>query len=169
MPYIIAASMSVLAAAAVGLFFYSGGFNPERPTAEPETTRMEMVTKPASADGLITRRVAAEYPLMPTEIEGVFVSANPLGQFEFYDYADGAFTACTDAKELDVTVTCSHQQLPAKLYYLQRGDTLAGYGLFRNSQYPDVRLYDYAFLHAVNMPAGYGSGDAMLLADFDKA
>lgn len=169
MPYIIATAMSVLAAASVGLFFYSGGFRPQ-PAKQPETTVAQPVTEPVSEDGLIKSRTPADYPLMPTEIGGVFVSADPYGQFTFYEYADGAFTACADAQEMDVTVTCSHQQLPAKLYYLQRGDTLTGYGLFLTTLYEDdVRLYDYAFLHLVNMPAGYGSGDAMLLVDFDEA
>lgn len=168
MPYIIAAAMSVLAAASVGLFFYSGGFHPQ-PAKQPETTVTQPVTEPVSSDGAIRLRTPAEYPLMPTEIEGVFVSANPYGLFNFYEYADGAFTACTDAQEMDVTVTCSHQELPAKLHYLQRGDDVTGYGLFLTTLYEDdVRLYDYAFLHLVNMPEGYGSGDAMLLVDFDE-
>ncbi len=170
MPYVIAAAMSVLAAASVGLFFYSGGFHPQ-PQKQPETTTAAQVTaEPVSADGVIRSRAGAEYPLMPTEIENVFVSANPFGLFNFYEYANGDFTACTDAQEMDVTVTCSHQELPAKLHYLQRGDEITGYGLFLTTLYEDdVRLYDYAFLHLVNMPEGYGSGDAMLLVDYDEA
>ena len=167
MPYIIASAMSVLAAAAVGLFFYSGGFHAQ-PKA-PETTQAAPVVEPVSEDGLIRKRAAADYPLMPTQIDGVFVSANPYGLFNFYEYADGGLTACTDAQEMDVTVTCSHQEIPAKLHYLQRGDQLTGYGLFLSTLYEDdVRLYAYAFLQLVNMPAGYGDGDAMLLVDFDS-
>ncbi len=168
MPYVIATAMSVLAAASVGLFFYSGGFHPQ-PQKQPETTAAVMTTEPASEDGLVRARSASEYPLMPTEIENVFVTADPYGQFTFYEFADGAFKPCEGAQELEVTVTCSHQDLPAKVYYLQRGDDLTGYGLFLNTLTDkDVRLYDYAFMHMVNMPAGYGSGDAMLLVDYDK-
>ncbi len=168
MPYVIASAMSVLAAAAVGLFFYSGGFHPQ-PQQAPETTLTQPVTEPVSADGAIRLRSPSDYPLMPTRIEGVFVSANPFGLFNFYEYTDGGFTACTDAQEMDVTVTCSHQQLPAKLHYLQRGDDVTGYGLFLTTLYEDdVRLYDYAFLYLTNMPEGYGDGDAMLLVDFDE-
>ena len=157
MPYIIASAMSVLAAAAVGLFFYSGGFHAQ-PKA-PETTQAAPVVESVSEDGLIRKRAAADYPLMPTQIDGVFVSANPYGLFNFYEYADGGLTACTDAQEMDVTVTCSHQEIPAKLHYLQRGDQLTGYGLFLSTLYEDdVRLYAYAFLQLVNMPAGYGDG-----------
>ena len=169
MPYVIASAMSVLAAASVGLFFYSGGFHPQ-PAKQPETTVTQPVKAPVSSDDAIRLRSPSEYPLMPTEIEGVFVSANPYGLFNFYEYTNGGFIACTDAQEMDVTVTCSHQELPAKLHYLQRGDALTGYGLFLTTLYEDdVRLYDYAFLHLVNMPEGYGSGDAMLLVDFDEA
>lgn len=167
-PYLIAAVMSVFAAASVGLFFYSGGFRP-KPEKQPETSQVQ-TTEPASADGVIRSRSAADYPLMPTEIDGVFVSANPYGLFNFYEFKDGGFTVCADSRELDVTVTCSHQELPAKLHYLQRGDTLTGYGLFLTTLFKDdVRLYDYAFLHLVNMPQGYGSEDAMLLVDYDEA
>ena len=168
MPYMIASAMTVLAAASVGLFFYSGGFHPQ-PKAAPTTVQTDVAAKPVSEDGLIRSRAPTDYPLMPTEIDGVYVSANPYGQFNFYEIADGGFTACTDAEEMDVTVTCSHQNIPAKLHYLQRGEEITGYGLFLTTLYEDdVRLYDYAFLHLVNMPAGYGSGDAMLLVDFDE-
>ena len=169
MPYVIAAAMSVLAAASVGLFVYSGVFRPQ-PQNPPQTTAAPIDAQPVSADGVIRLRAAADYPLMPTEIEGVFVSANPYGLFNFYEYSASGFTACTDAQEMDVTVTCSHQQLPAKLHYLQRGEQITGYGLFLTTLFEDdVRLYDYAFLHLTNMPASYGSADAMLLVDFDEA
>lgn len=169
-PYLIASAMTVLAAASVGLFFYSGGFRTQPKTQPETTTQAAPVVEPVSEDGLIRRREAADYPLMPTQIEGVFVSANPFGRFSFYEYADGALTSCTDAEEMDVTVTCSHQKIPATLHYLRRGDQLTGYGLFLTSLYEDdVRLYEYAFLHLVNMPAGYDDGDAMLLVDFDSA
>ena len=169
MPYIIAAAMAALAAASVGLFFYSGGFR-ARPAAQPQEVRTDISAETVSEDGLIRARAAVEAPLIPTEIENVFVSADPKGVFSFYEYKNGGFAACADAQETDVTVTCSHQDIPARLHYLQRGEQVTGYGLFLTSLYEDdVRLYAYAFLHLTNMPKGYGSDDAMLLVDFDDA
>ena len=168
MPYLIASAMSILAAASVGLFFYSGGFH-AKPQAEETTVQAAPAVETVSEDGLIRKRAQADYPFMPTQIEGIFVSANPYGLFNFYEYTGSGFTACTDAQEMDVTVTCSHQKIPAKLHYLRRGDQLTGYGLFLTTLFEDdVRLYDYAFLHLTNMPKGYGDGDAMLLVDFDE-
>ncbi len=169
-PYLIAGAMTILAAASVGLMFYSGGLHPNKApeqTSAPQAAAPQQIVGEA-ADGFIRNRLELEYPLLPTEIPDVYVTADPYGAFTFYSYDSGVLTPCEGAQEKDVTVTCSHQQIPATLHYLQQGDTLTGYGLFRsNLTDQDVRLYAYAFFHLTNMPSGYGSGDSMLLVDFD--
>lgn len=167
MPYYIASAMTVLAAASVGLVFYSGGLNPNK-APEQETTPQSQIVAEAS-DGFVQKRAQVDYPMMPTDIENVFVSANPYGKFAFYDYADGTFTPCNDMQTMDIKVTCSHQEIPTTLYYLERDGKKTGYGLFLTILYEDdVRLYNYAFFRLLSMPQGYGSGDAMLLVDFDE-
>ena len=169
MPYYIASAMAVLAAASVGLMFYSGGLHPQKSSTNvPVSETQQLVSEDAS--GFVQKRTAMDYPLMKTDLPDVYVSADPYGMFTFYDYANGAFTPCTDVKEKEITVSCSHQDIPTKLYYMQRDGSVTGYGLFLTTLYEDdVRLYEYALFRLVDMPSGYGSGDAMLLVDFDHS
>ncbi len=171
-PYLIAGAMTVLAAAAVGLMFYSGGINPQKApekASAPETTAAPKQIVGEAADGFVRSRLALEYPLLATEVPDVYVTADPQGAFTFYTFDGEALTPCEGVQEKEITVTCSHQDIPATLHYLRQGDTLTGYGLFRSgvTTDKDVRLYAYAFFHLTNMPAGYGSSDGMLMIDYD--
>lgn len=166
-PYYIASAMTVLAAASVGVLMYSGGLNPSATPAEP-TTVIEQADTVQSAQQF-AKRTAVDYPLMQTDLDGVFLSANPYGLFEFFEVQDGAFVPCADTQTMDIKVTCSHQEIPTKLYYIEREGRVTGYGLFLTTLYEDdVRLYDYAFFHLTEMPEGYGTGK-MLLVDFDES
>ena len=169
MPYFIATAMSVLAAASVGLFFYSGGFNPKS-AAQPTTAVTAPAIPTVTSDGFVQSRTPADCPMMATSLPNVYVTADPQGQFRFYSYTDTGFVNITDVEEKDVTVTCSFQKIPARLYCIEQDGAKLGYGLFTTALYPedDVRLYDYAFFRVTDMPQGYGSADALLLVDFDK-
>lgn len=164
-PYYIASAMTVLAAASVGILFYSGGLHPTAETTAPAV--IEQAEEVKTAEGFVSR-TAVDYPLIATDMDGVYLSANPYGLFAFYEVQNGAFTPCTDTQTMDIQVTCSHQEIPTKLYYLERGEQVTGYGLFLTTLYEDdVRLYDYAFFHLTDMPQSYGTGK-MLLVDFDE-
>ena len=108
--------------------------------------------------------------MMATSLPNLYVTADPRGQFRFYSYTDTGFINITDVEEKDVTVTCSFQKLPARLYYIEQDGAKLGHGLFTTALYPqdDVRLYDYAFFRMTDMPQGYGNADALLLVDFDE-
>ena len=169
MPYIIASAMSVLAAASVGLFFYSGGFRAAPAAPQTTATTEAPASQSVTSDGFVRSRTPADCPLMATELPNVYVSANPYGQFRFYTYTDGGFVNVTDVQEKEISVTCSHQKIPTKLYYIEQDGAKTGYGLFMTTLYEDdVRLYDYAFFHLTEMPQNYGKGDALLLVDFDE-
>ena len=165
MPYYIASAMTVLAAASVGILFYSGGLNPAGQTTT--TAVVAQAGEAKTAEGFVSR-TAVDYPLIQTDMDGVYLSANPYGLLEFYEAQNGTFTPCADTQTMDIQVTCSHQEIPTKLYYIEREGRVTGYGLFLTTLYEDdVRLYDYAFFHLTDMPEGYGSGK-MLLVDFDE-
>ena len=168
MPYLIAAAMSVLAAASVGLFFYSGGFHPA-PAAPKETVTEAPAVPSVTSEGFVQTRTPADCPLMATDLPNVYVAANPYGLFRFYSYTDAGFVNIPDVQEKEITVTCSHQKIPTKLYYIEQDGAKTGYGLFMTTLYEDdVRLYNYAFFHMTDMPQSYGKGDALLLVDFDE-
>lgn len=166
-PYYIASAMTVLAAASVGILIYSGGLNPSVKPTEP-TTVIEQADTVKSAQQFV-KRTAVEYPLMATDADGVFLCANPYGLFEFYEMKGGALSPCADTQTIYIKVTCSHQEIPAKLHYIEREGRVTGYGLFLTTLYEDdVRLYDYAFFRLTEMPESYGTGK-MLLVDFDES
>lgn len=166
MPYYIASAMAVLAAASVGLMFYSGGLNPKVDSKEP-TVAVQQATQAKPASEFIKDQQSFDYPLMATELNNVYVSANPYGLFSFYSIENGKFVP-VESQEMEIKVPCSNQQVPAKLQYVERDGKVCGYGLFLTTLFEDdVRLYNYAFFHLTEMPSNYGSGK-MLLVDFDE-
>ena len=90
------------------------------------------------------------------------------GNFEFYEYKNGAFTKIDASGTVTATVSLSNQNIPAKITYLKRDGRVDGYGLFTtaNSDAP-VAIYDYVFFRVKTMPKQF-SGDALLLLDTKK-
>ncbi len=162
---------AVLAAAAMTLFLVtqlrgqsSGGKQSEETTDDASAVSVVGYNRYIVSEGV------TEYPIIQTNIEGVFVRLNPNGEFGFYQYTDeNALSPYDDVKTVKVTATCSSQDIPAKLYYVDIDGEVAGFGLFTTAiSDAKVKLYDYAFFKICTMPDGYGGGDAMLLVDFDK-
>ena len=62
----------------------------------------------------------ADHPLLPTDFDGIFYSADPNGSFEFYEYKNGGFTKIEASGTVTATVSLSNQSIPAKIAYLKR-------------------------------------------------
>ncbi len=70
---------------------------------------------------------------------------------------------------MDVTVSLSGQQIPAKIYYVERDGVLTGYGVYtaRSAQTP-VYIYDFVMLRVANIPISYAAdGKCLLLLHTD--
>ena len=132
----------------------------EQPKADPNTA--------TAYQALSTTEAFADHPLLPTDFDGIFYSADPNGSFEFYEYKNGGFTKIEASGTVTATVSLSNQSIPAKIAYLQRDGKVDGYGLFTtaNSDAP-VAIYDYVFFRVKTMPDPF-SGDALLLLDTKK-
>ena len=156
----------VLLAAAIALSAAVFGFGlgkkkgEEQPKADPNTA--------TAYQALSTTEAFADHPLLPTDFDGIFYSADPNGSFEFYEYKNGGFTKIEASGTVTATVSLSNQSIPAKIAYLQRDGKVDGYGLFTtaNSDAP-VAIYDYVFFRVKTMPDPF-SGDALLLLDTKK-
>lgn len=129
----------------------------EQPKADPNTA--------TAYQALSTTEAFADHPLLPTDFDGIFYSADPNGSFEFYEYKNGGFTKIEASGTVTATVSLSNQSIPAKIAYLKRDGKVDGYGLFTtaNSDAP-VAIYDYVFFRVKTMPDPF-SGDALLLLD----
>ena len=112
----------------------------------------------------------AGYPLLETDIPGVFYAMSKSGDVNFFKAQNGSIERLADVGTFDVTVTCSGQKLPVTISYVEVGGKTAGYGLFTNADHPDVYLYDYAFFKVTDQFDGYDSrSKLLLLADTEKS
>ena len=118
----------VLLAAAIALSAAVFGFGlgkkkgEEQPKADPNTA--------TAYQALSTTEAFADHPLLPTDFDGIFYSADPNGSFEFYEYKNGGFTKIEASGTVTATVSLSNQSIPAKIAYLQRDGKVDGYGEF---------------------------------------
>ena len=93
----------VLLAAAIALSAAVFGFGlgkkkgDEQPKADPNAA--------AAYQALSTTADFADHPLLPTDFDGIFYSADPNGNFEFYEYKNGAFTKIDASGTVTATVT----------------------------------------------------------------
>ena len=112
----------------------------------------------------------AGYPLLETDIPGVFYAMSKRGDVSFFKAQGGNIEKLPDVGVFDVTVTCSGQKLPVTIHYVEVDGKTAGYGLFTNADHPDVFLYDYAFFKVTDQFDGYDSrSKLLLLADTEKS
>ena len=113
----------------------------------------------------------ADLPLMQSDIDNIFYTIAQDGQVAFYEYTGGELQAVEPTGTVQVAPQCSGVQIPATLYYIQRGDEMTGYGLY----HPDatgsaVTLYTYFFFNMRTLPPGYPDEDNtqfLLLMDSD--
>lgn len=111
----------------------------------------------------------AGLPLLATDLENVFYTMSKTGDVGFYKVVNSKIEKISDVGVFDVTVTCSGQQLPATIHYVEIDGHTLGYGLFTNEEHPEVFLYDYAFFKVTDQFAGYDSkSKLLLLIDIEK-
>ena len=123
-----------------------------------------------SLEDTFTTYSDAGYPLMETDIDNVFYAMSKTGDVSFFKAQNGKIEKLSDVGVFDVTVTCSGQELPATIHYVEIDGKTAGYGLFTNENHPDVFLYEYAFFKVTDQFDGYDSkSKLLLLADTEKA
>lgn len=105
---------------------------------------------------------------LPTDFDNIYYTATLDGKVNFYEYANGQFTASTLApKQVSTKITASRISIPVTVNYIEKDGKVCGYGVFTSDMNKDVKVYSYAFVKLTMKPAGYGSGH-LLLADFDK-
>lgn len=154
----------VLLAAAIALTAAVFGFGlgkkkaPEQPKADPGAA--------AAYQALSATAEFAGHPLLPTDFDNVFYAADPNGNFEFYEYKEGAFTKIEPSGTVSAIAELSGQNIPAKITYLERNGKVDGYGLYTTANSDAaVAIYNYVFFRVKTMPEKFSKGSALLLLD----
>lgn len=120
-------------------------------------------------EGDFNQYTKAGLPMMKTDIDGVYFTVSKKGEVAFYKIADKNIEELAQTGEFDVTVTCSKQDIPVTIHYIEVDGKTAGYGVFTNEEHPEVYLYDYAFFKITDQFDAYNSkSDLLLLMDLDK-
>lgn len=107
--------------------------------------------------------------LMQTDIENIFYTMTTDGEVDFYKLDKGKIEKLKEKGALNLKITCSGQQLPAEVHYIEINKKTVGYGLFTNEKHPEICLYDYAFFKVTNMFPEFSSKSRLILmVDVDK-
>ena len=109
-------------------------------------------------------------PLLKTDIENVYYAMDMNGDVRFYRIENAEVTLIEESGSFEVTAPCSGQDLPATIHYIETENGTVGYGLFTNTDHPDIYLYDYAFFKVTEMFPDFASNAPLLmLLDVDKS
>lgn len=109
-------------------------------------------------------------PLLKTDIENVYYAMDLQGNVRFYRIENAEVTLIEETGSFEVTAPCSGQDLPATIHYIQTEDRTIGYGLFTNTDYPEIYLYDYAFFKVTDMFSDFSdTAPLLMLLDVDKS
>lgn len=121
-------------------------------------------------DEVFDTYTSAGLPLMKTDVENVFYTMDTKGNVGFYEVSENSIEKLDETGSFDVSVSCSGQTLPATIHYLEKDGHTLGYGLFTNTDHPEVFLYDYAFFKVTDQFNAYNSkSDRLLLVDIEKS
>ena len=108
-------------------------------------------------------------PLLKTDVENVYYAMDLQGGVRFYRVENGEFTQIEESGTFEVKAPCSGQELPAVIHYIDLPEKTIGYGLFTNTLYEGVYLYDYAFFKVTDMFPGFTEeAPLLMLLDVDK-
>lgn len=110
-------------------------------------------------------------PLMQSDISNIFYTMAADGTVTFYEYDGQALNQIEPTGTVDVAPHCSGLQIPATIYYVQRGEEITGYGLYNPpATGSSVYMYTYFFFNMRTLPDGFPANDNtqfLLLMDSD--
>ena len=109
-------------------------------------------------------------PLLKTDLENVYYAMDMSGNVNFYRIENAEVALIEETGSFEVKAPCSGQDLPAVIHYIETPEGTVGYGLFTNTLYENVYLYDYAFFKVTDMfPAFSDESSLLMMLDVDKS
>lgn len=156
---IVTAVILLLAAAAVAAVIFL------RPQSTPQSGGQQYLNQTIAS-------VDSATPLMQSDIDNVFYAMATDGTVTFYEYDGQEIKQIELTGTVDIAPMCSGVQIPATIYYIQRGDEITGYGLYNPPETGNaVYIYTYFFFNMRALPDGYPKEDNtqfLLLMDSEK-
>ena len=135
---------------------------------EEQTDPQENLAETVSYKDFYATDTGVALPLLKTTVEGVYYTMDKAGEVAFYELENGRPSKLQETGSFEVKASCSSQELPAVIHYIERDGAVYGCGLFTNELYPGVDLYDYGFFQVTNMFPGFRAA-RLLMVDVDPA
>lgn len=160
---ILTAVIAILALAALGAAVWMY-LNPPKPQTG---TQLEAS---ASLDSVLVSRKITAIPYMATDLDTVVYTADAAGNVVYYEYDGADFAELSPTGTMELTISLSGQQIPAKIPYVERDGVLTGYGAFTsNNTDANVYIYNFVMFKVCNLPAAYAEeGKCLLLIYTDQ-
>ena len=162
----VTAAIAVLAVVCVFTFLVLGGvikLNPKEPESDSENGGYDTS---AYLSDVKYQSETGDKIYLPTFIDGIYYTADTMGNVKFYDFntENDTFTERAADGTYDVSVKMSEQNIKAKVSYIKADGKTAGYGLYTPTIAGDTdSIYRYVFFAVTDMPSGMGSSSNLLL------
>lgn len=164
---VVAIVLAVAMVASIAVFFVTKSKNSSSPLA-PESSTTEYSFNDSEYTAAVSVTGENGEIFLPTDISGVYYTADLSGNVAFYEYSDGEFAASSlEVKQISTSIKASKESIPVTVKYIEKDGKTFGCGVFTSDMNANVEIYSYAFVKLTNKPAGYGEG-YLLLADFEK-
>lgn len=164
---IVAIVLAVAMVASIAVFFVTKSKNGSSPLA-PESSTTEYSFNDSEYTAAVSVTGENGEIFLPTDISGIYYTADLSGNVAFYEYSDGEFAASSlEVKQISTSIKASKESIPVTVKYIEKDGKTFGCGVFTSDMNANVEIYSYAFVKLTNKPAGYGEG-YLLLADFEK-
>ena len=166
--YKIILSVLLLVLVCVGVITVTGVFDINAIVRKHEEANNEELA--TSYTDVFLSMTGENSPLLKTDVENIYYAMDTEGNVNFYRAENGELTMIEESGSFDVKAPCSGQEIPAKIHYIELPERTIGYGLYTNTLYDGVFLYDYAFFKVTDMfPDFANEASLLMLLDVDKS
>lgn len=156
---VIGAILLIVLGVFVFLLVRGGGiFNPEGTTEDDEPVDTE------SYLSLVKHEGEVKTPVFQSDVENIYYTVSTKGEVSFFEYENQKLSKVEASGSYDITVTLSHQRIPATVHYYKTETAITGFGLFTSEiSEADVLHYEYAYFRLMNLPSIFAKTSSYLL------
>lgn len=164
---VVSIVLAVAMVASIAVFFVTRNKNGSSPLA-PKNETVEYSFENSEYTKTVSVAGKNGEIFLPTDIGGVYYTADLSNNIAFYEYTNGEFAASAlEVKQIAASIKASKENIPVTVKYIEKDGKIFGCGVFTSDMDASVEVYSYAFVKLINKPAGYGEG-YLLLANFEK-
>lgn len=159
---LLSLSLILLLIAAVGVVFFAFGQNESRPA--PKILHIQPQQVNEQAIDAFKEWKKADAPLMPTGTDDIFYAMTADGDVSFFKKDGQSFSSLRADGQYKMVLSCSREEIPVTITYIEQDGKTEGYGLFVNRDpAAQVHYYEYVFCRLCTPPASLAKDDDLLL------